>query len=118
MSENIRVRSILGRYLEHSRIFSFVNDGDPHVFIGSADMMHRNLDRRVETLVRLTDPDHLTEIAGLFDRAMDERTSSWWLGSDGVWVRHHLDEDGAPSPTCRTPSCTRSDHASARGGTR
>ncbi|KQQ94137.1 polyphosphate kinase [Leifsonia sp. Leaf325] len=95
MSENIRVRSILGRYLEHSRIFSFLNGGDPHVFIGSADMMHRNLDRRVEALVRLTEQEHLDEIAGLFDRAMDERTSSWWLGDDGVWVRHHLDEDGA-----------------------
>ncbi|KQX07814.1 MULTISPECIES: RNA degradosome polyphosphate kinase [unclassified Leifsonia] len=96
MSENIRVRSILGRYLEHSRIFSFLNAGEPHVFIGSADMMHRNLDRRVEALVRLTEQEHLDEIAGLFDRAMDERTSSWWLGDDGVWVRHHLDEDGSP----------------------
>ena len=57
MSENIRVRSILGRYLEHSRIFSFENDGDPQVYIGSADMMHRNLDRRVEALVRLAEPD-------------------------------------------------------------
>ncbi|KQO94501.1 RNA degradosome polyphosphate kinase [Leifsonia sp. Leaf264] len=96
MSENIRVRSILGRYLEHSRIFSFLNGGDPHVFIGSADMMHRNLDRRVEVLVRLTEPEHLTEIDGFFSRAMDERTPSWWLGDDGVWVRHHLDEDGVP----------------------
>ena len=72
LSENIRVRSILGRYLEHSRIFSFVNDGDPQIYIGSADMMHRNLDRRIEALVRLTDPDHLIEIGTLFDRAMDE----------------------------------------------
>ena len=56
MSENIRVRSILGRYLEHSRIFMFDNDGDPQVYIGSADMMHRNLDRRVEALVRVVAP--------------------------------------------------------------
>ncbi|WP_419818533.1 RNA degradosome polyphosphate kinase [Glaciibacter flavus] len=94
MSENIRVRSILGRYLEHSRIFSFENNGDPHVFIGSADMMHRNLDRRVEALVRLIDPSQLDEIDSLFSRAMDEKTSSWWLGSDGVWVRHNLADEG------------------------
>jgi polyphosphate kinase len=96
LSENIRVRSILGRYLEHSRIFSFYNDGDPQVYIGSADMMHRNLDRRVETLVRLVDPDHLAEIEGLFERAMDDRTSSWWLDGTGMWTRHSRDEEGRP----------------------
>ena len=96
MSENIRVRSILGRFLEHSRIFSFVNDGDQHVFIGSADMMHRNLDRRVEALVRLTAPAHLSEISGLFDVAMDDKTSSWHLGEDGIWQRHSTDDTGTP----------------------
>jgi polyphosphate kinase len=96
MSENIRVRSILGRYLEHSRIFSFRTLGEPQVFIGSADMMHRNLDRRVEALVRLVDPDHLLEIDALFTRAMDDRTSSWWLDASGEWTRHHLDESGQP----------------------
>ncbi|MFF1878352.1 RNA degradosome polyphosphate kinase [Leifsonia sp. NPDC058230] len=96
LSSNIRVRSILGRYLEHSRIFSFVNDGDPQVYIGSADMMHRNLDRRVEALVRLVDPEHLTELDSLFDRAFDDRTSAWTLDENGVWTRHHLDENGNP----------------------
>jgi len=96
LSENIRVRSILGRYLEHSRIFSFHNDGDPQVYIGSADMMHRNLDRRVEALVRLVDPDHLLEIESLFELAMDERTSSWWLDGAGDWTRHSIDEAGHP----------------------
>jgi len=96
MSENIRVRSILGRYLEHSRIFSFHTGGDPQVYIGSADMMHRNLDRRVEALVRLVDPEHLVEIDSLFTRAMDDRTSSWWLDATGEWTRHHLDDGGAP----------------------
>jgi polyphosphate kinase len=57
-------------------------------------MMHRNLDRRVEALVRLTEPDHLAEIESLFNRAMDERTSSWWLRDDGVWERHSHDADG------------------------
>jgi polyphosphate kinase len=96
LSENIRVRSILGRYLEHSRIFSFLNDGDPQVYIGSADMMHRNLDRRVEALVRLVDPAHLAEVDGLFDLAMDETTSSWWLDGDGEWTRHSIDDAGNP----------------------
>jgi polyphosphate kinase len=96
LSENIRVRSILGRYLEHSRIFSFVNDGDPQVYIGSADMMHRNLDRRVEALVRLTDRVHLAYIDWLFELAMSESTSSWWLNADGDWVRHSRGEDGVP----------------------
>ena len=55
LSETIEVRSVLGRFLEHSRIFLFGGGGDPQAFIGSADMMHRNLDRRVEALVRITD---------------------------------------------------------------
>jgi polyphosphate kinase len=96
MSENIRVRSILGRYLEHSRIFMFENDGDPQVFIGSADMMHRNLDRRVEALVRIAEPSHLVELADLIDLAFAETTSRWDLGSDGRWVRHHLSDSGEP----------------------
>ncbi|WP_438352254.1 RNA degradosome polyphosphate kinase [Microbacterium sp. CJ88] len=96
MSENITVRSILGRYLEHSRIFAFDDDGDPHVYIGSADMMHRNLDRRVEALVRVVAPAHVKELTDLFDLAMAETTSSWWLGSDGEWTRHSTGEDGAP----------------------
>lgn len=96
VSENITVRSILGRYLEHSRIFMFDNDGDPQVYIGSADMMHRNLDRRVEALVRVIAPAHLKEMAELFELAMSDRTSSWWLGSEGEWTRHSVDDDGKP----------------------
>lgn len=95
LSENITVRSILGRYLEHARIFSFVNNGDPQVFIGSSDMMHRNLDRRVEALVRLTSPQHIQELHDLFDLALSDSTSSWHLESDGTWTRHHRAEDGA-----------------------
>ncbi|MGE3192800.1 MAG: RNA degradosome polyphosphate kinase [Microbacteriaceae bacterium] len=102
LSETIRVRSILGRYLEHSRIFIFENDGDQQVFIGSADMMHRNLDRRVEALVRLTRPEHLTELNELFDEGMSDGTASWWLGADGQWVRHDRDADGAPLSDLQT----------------
>jgi len=94
LSENIKVRSILGRYLEHARIFSFVNNGDPQVYIGSSDMMHRNLDRRVEALVRITSPGHLRELDELFTLAMSEETSSWWLEADGTWTRHSVSEDG------------------------
>ncbi|WP_091226411.1 RNA degradosome polyphosphate kinase [Microbacterium sp. 3J1] len=96
ISDNITVRSILGRYLEHSRIFAFHNDGDPQVYIGSADMMHRNLDRRVEALVRVTDPNHLKDLLAFFDLAMDPGTTSWHLGAEGVWTRHAEDADGKP----------------------
>jgi polyphosphate kinase len=99
VSETIRVRSVLGRFLEHSRIYAFgAGDGDPdgHVWIGSADLMHRNLDRRVETLVRVTDPAHRAQLRGLIDMAMDDTTASWWLDTDGIWTRHHLDASGAP----------------------
>ena len=94
LSETITVRSVLGRYLEHSRAFAFANGGDPRYYIGSADMMHRNLDRRVEALVQLVQPDHMQEIESLFDLAMSEEASSWHLGSDGVWTRHKLSADG------------------------
>ena len=96
LSENIRVRSVLGRYLEHSRIFSFAGGGDPAVFIGSADMMHRNLDRRVEALVRLSQPDHIREMNALFELAMSDQASTWHLGSDGAWTRHQYGENGQP----------------------
>jgi polyphosphate kinase len=96
LSETIRVRSILGRFLEHSRIFGFDNGGDAEVWIGSADLMHRNLDRRVETLVRISSPDHVEELCALLDVAMSDEVSSWWLGPDGEWARHHLDGDGRP----------------------
>lgn len=96
LSENIRVRSILGRYLEHARIFSFAGGGEPQVFIGSSDMMHRNLDRRVEALVRVTSPAHLAELDELFNLAMSDETSSWHLGENGTWERHSHAEDGTP----------------------
>ena len=96
LSENITVRSILGRYLEHARVFAFQNNGDPQVYIGSSDMMHRNLDRRVEALVRITAEAHLKELSELFDLAMSDDTSSWWLEPDGEWIRHSRSESGAP----------------------
>ncbi|MEU5423466.1 RNA degradosome polyphosphate kinase [Streptomyces sp. NPDC001407] len=96
LSENIRVRSVLGRFLEHSRIFAFGNGGDPEVWLGSADMMHRNLDRRIETLVRVTDPAHRASLGRLLETGMSDSTASWHLGPDGCWRRHATDAEGQP----------------------
>lgn len=95
LSDNIRVRSILGRFLEHSRIYAFCNDGDTEVFIGSADLMHRNLDRRIEALVKITDPSMIETLVELIDVACAETTSSWHLEPDG-WVRHKYSPKGRP----------------------
>ena len=99
LSETIRVRSVVGRFLEHSRIYAFGADrdsGTDEVWIGSADLMHRNLDRRVELLVRVTDLAQKERLRNLIDLAMDPGVASWWLGPDGNWTRHHLDESGEP----------------------
>ncbi len=91
---NFRVLSILGKFLEHSRAYEFANGGETEVWIGSADLMHRNLDRRVETLVRLETPEHVSEVANLFDLAFDPGTSGWDLNPDGTWTRRIVDEEG------------------------
>lgn len=98
LSENIEVHSILGRFLEHSRVFVFGGGGEPEILIGSADMMHRNLDRRVEALVRLTDPRHISDIEDLMSRGMSGDYSHWWLGDDGRWTRCSVDASGEPLP--------------------
>ena len=96
LSETIEVRSVLGRFLEHSRVYWFENAGEPVAWIGSADMMHRNLDRRVEVLVRLPGEANIESIAGLLDLAFDANTSAWDLDSHGTWTRNeggvHLQE--------------------------
>lgn len=95
LSENIRVRSILGRFLEHSRAFEFFNAGNVETWIGSADLMHRNLDRRVEALIRLKDVDGAS-VGKVLDLAMDANTAAWHLDSDGIWTRVHRDDEGEP----------------------
>lgn len=95
LSENIRVRSILGRFLEHSRLFWFENDGHPIVGIGSSDLMHRNLDRRVEAIVSINQAAHIDKIGELFDLAFDPGTVSWHL-NDRTWTPRTLDPDGKP----------------------
>jgi polyphosphate kinase len=96
LSENIRVVSILGRFLEHSRIMAFENGGQPEYWIGSADLMHRNLDRRVEVLVKLASTQHLEDLAAMFELAFELDTSAWHLQPDGAWKRIHTGPDGAP----------------------
>jgi polyphosphate kinase len=96
LSENIEVHSILGRFLEHSRVFLFGGGGDTEVFIGSADMMHRNLDRRVEALVRIAEPRHIEDLQALLSKGMSEEYSHWRLTGDGRWTRVNLGPDGAP----------------------
>ncbi len=96
LSEKIRVRSVLGRFLEHSRVFAFGNGGEPEVWLGSADMMHRNLDRRIEALVRVTDPAHRSSLSKLLELGVSDSTASWHLGPDGNWTRHATDADGQP----------------------
>jgi polyphosphate kinase len=95
LSDNIRVRSIVGRFLEHSRVFRFGNDGEPEVWIGSADLMHRNLDRRVEALVRVTDPTAQANLEVVLDLAMNADTLAFELAGDGTWTRGAT-RDGRP----------------------
>ena len=86
-----------GRFLEHSRVYWFDNGGEPEAWIGSADMMHRNLDRRVEVLVRLPEDQLVAEVGEMLDLAFGTDTAAWELHSDGDWVRN----GGATSPTRR-----------------
>lgn len=92
--ENIKVRSILGRFLEHSRIYYFRNDGAEDYFIGSADMMQRNLDRRVESLVRIESEKHKERLKGILDDSMSDQYSTWKLTDDNQWVRNVTDFEG------------------------
>jgi polyphosphate kinase len=96
LSDNIRVVSVLGRFLEHSRIYWFENDGQPEAWIGSADLMHRNLDRRVEALVLLGRSEHVARLGDVLDLGFADDTSSWRLQRDGSWDRVTHDDDGEP----------------------
>ena len=118
LSENIRVRSVLGRFLEHSRVYAFgaeprtaatpsgqapnpqaangrAASEPPEVWIGSADIMHRNLDRRVEALVLLTDPAQRRELVSQIDTVFEDDAACWELGPDGEWTRR-VSPDGKP----------------------
>jgi polyphosphate kinase len=93
LSENITVRSILGRFLEHSRVYHFVNGGDDEYWIGSSDLMHRNLDRRVESLVRVERPVHKASLQELIDLSISDETASWHQ-EDSSWKRVTTNKSG------------------------
>ena len=95
ISENITVKSVLGRFLEHSRIFHFVNGGDSEYWIGSADLMGRNLDRRVESLIRVERKEHHARLQGILDLGLSNQSSSWEL-TGKQWIRRSCDEQGKP----------------------
>jgi polyphosphate kinase len=87
VSENIRVVSVVGRFLEHSRIFAFERDGDTTVYVGSADLMPRNLDTRVELLAPVEDDELKAELIDVLERSLADDASAWELGTDWSWTR-------------------------------
>ena len=87
LSENITVRAILGRFLEHSRVYHFHNAGQDEYWIGSADLMHRNLDRRIETLIRIQTQSHKEQINQLLDLYLSPAVKRWQMDREGLWKR-------------------------------
>jgi polyphosphate kinase len=95
LSESIRVFSVLGRFLEHGRIYRFENGGDPEIYIGSADWMKRNLERRVETMAPVVDPTLKNEIDAILGVLENDNHTAWDLQPDGSYVRR-MPKDGEP----------------------
>ena len=95
VSENIKIRSLLGRFLEHSRIFHFINAGDDEIFIGSADLMDRNLSRRVESLVRIAEPEHKASLIELLDEYLSDEIANWQMMPNGKWQNISKNSDGS-----------------------
>jgi polyphosphate kinase len=87
LSETIRVRSIVGRFLEHSRIYSFEAGDTASIYFGSGDLMPRNLDRRIEVLAPVEGARARAEVNAILDSAFSDTTNAWELGQDGVWTR-------------------------------
>ncbi|MCT0199544.1 polyphosphate kinase 1 [Synechococcus sp. CS-1325] len=87
VSENIRVQSIIGRFLEHSRLFWFGNNGEPEMFFGSADWMPRNLDRRVEAVAPVDDPKLRAQLERLLDAYVNDNCAAWDMQSDGTFIQ-------------------------------
>jgi polyphosphate kinase len=94
LSENIVVRSVLGRFLEHTRIYNFVSAGSNEYWIGSADLMHRNLDRRIESLIRVERMDHKLELDQAISEDLSDDLSTWHLVEGDKWRRKVSDASG------------------------
>jgi polyphosphate kinase len=92
LSENITVRAILGRFLEHSRVYHFHNAGKDEYWIGSADLMNRNLDRRIETLISIQAQSHKEQINQLLSLYLSPEVKRWQMDSEGLWKRVLLSE--------------------------
>ena len=86
--QNVRIRSILGRFLEHSRIFHFHNDGNPEYFIGSADIMDRNLNRRIEALVQIKRETHIRSLNQILEESFNNQFTHWQMDEDDKWCLH------------------------------
>jgi len=99
LSENIRVFCVLGRFLEHGRIYGFENGGSPEYFFGSADWMKRNLDRRVETIAPVRDPLLVAEVEEILTVAENDNHTAWDLRSDGSYVRRRPKRNEEPRPS-------------------
>lgn len=93
ISENIRIISIVGRFLEHSRIFYFYNNGEEEIYIGSADWMRRNLDRRVEVITPVLEPDIAKDLQEVLGIMMADNRQAWELQPDGSYIQRHPGED-------------------------
>jgi polyphosphate kinase len=87
--QNVRVRSILGKYLEHSRIYAFRNSGQDEYFIGSADLMERNLNRRIETLVKIEDELHKQYLDQILKNSFDDSVLHWKMNETNKWQKSH-----------------------------
>src|SRR5690606_29760514 len=88
-SDNIRIISIIGRFLEHSRIYYFGNNGDPLLYIGSADWMRRNLDDRVEAIAPIEDPTLRNRLKRILTLSLEDQRLAWDLYADGFYIQRH-----------------------------
>jgi len=115
LSERIRVRSIVGQFLEHSRVFSFGNGGRPEYYLGSSDLMPRNLDRRVEAVVPVTDSKLRQRLQQILDVSLADDVLAWELGPDGAW-RHVTTTRGVNSHNRFKELALESAHGNGVGG--